>query len=507
MGGFILLGIFGVFFISLAVITSKYFGTNDVDEFVVAGRKLPFGLIAASVMVSWIWTTSLLGSAEAGMWYGIGGGLSFALGSFIPFLIFLPIVLRLRKIMPYGITFTTFIEERYGKTLQFILLIFVILLALYVTVEQLIGIGYAISLTFDISYTWVIILSTVIITLYISIAGLRGSIFNDLFQFFIITLVVFIFLPIILKTYGIENLYNGLIDVATNQNNPNYNPDSLNLFAPAALRYMIVAMVVSMGFVFLGQGYYQKALAAINNRTLVWSFLVGTVFAWAPIPILFGAVLGGTGLSMGLIEGEQINVTTDVAAYVFSEFFSSVGSIIFSLMVFMAGITTAGNAIVGLQGILIEDIHPKIFKGKQKTDKEKINFARSATLLFGLLIILFAILLEGVSLLYIDILSGIIFAAPLASFILGLFWKKPTGFSAIISIVLGLVGGILTYLIIDDPEIDYFYGNLVSLVLPFIIIFFISIFSKQNFVFEKLLNYRSKESQSEINNNQIYRGG
>ncbi|MGM8213627.1 sodium:solute symporter family transporter [Virgibacillus sp. W0430] len=492
MGGFLLLAIFGIFFISLAIITSKYFTMNDVDEFVVAGRRLPFGLIAASVMVSWIWTTSLLGSAEAGMWYGIGGGLAFALGSFIPFLIFLPIVLRLRKVMPYGITFTSFIEERYGKVVQFILLIFVVLLALYVTVEQLIGIGYAISLAFDISYMWVVIISTIIITLYISIAGLRGSVFNDLFQFFLITIVVFVFLPIILKMYGMETLYNGLMDVATNKNNPNYNPDSLNLFAPAALRYLVVAMVVSMGFVFLGQGYYQKALAAINNKTLIWSFLVGTVFAWAPIPILFGTILGGTGLSMGLVEGEQINVTTDVAAFVFNNFLSSTGSILFSLMVFMAGITTAGNAIVGLQGVLIEDIHPKLFKNKPKVaDKEKINFARKATLAFGLLIIVFALLLEGVSLLYIDILSGIIFAAPLGAFILGLFWKKPSEATAIASIVIGLLGGIFTYLLIQNPDIDYFYGNVVSLVLPFIVIIVGSLFSTKNFDFNSLKNYRA----------------
>src|SRR5690625_735127 len=222
MGGFILLGIFGVFFIGLALITTKYFAMDDVDEFIVAGRRLPFGLIAASVMVSWIWTTSLLGAAEAGMWFGAGGGLAFAVGSFIPFLIFLPIVLRLRGIMPKTITFTTFIQERYGKAVQLIMLVFVILLALYITVEQLIGIGYSISLVFDISYTWVIIFSTVIITLYIRIAGLRYSIINDLFQFFIISTVVFVGLPLILKMYSIDALYNGLIDVATNKDNPNY---------------------------------------------------------------------------------------------------------------------------------------------------------------------------------------------------------------------------------------------------------------------------------------------
>ncbi|WP_217586097.1 sodium:solute symporter family transporter [Lentibacillus saliphilus] len=490
MEGYLLLGVFGLFFIMLAIITTKLFNINDADEFIVAGRKLPFGLIAASVMVSWIWTTSLLGSAEAGMWYGIGGGMAFAVGSFVPFFFFLPIVLRIRKLMPNGVTFTSFISGRYGKKLQLVFLFFVILLALYVSTEQLIGIGYAISLPFDIPYTAVVIISAVIITLYISIAGLRGSVFNDLIQFFVISLVAFVFLPLILKNYGFEQLYNGLVDVATNKNNPNYNPDSLNLFAPAALRYLVVAMVVSMGFVLLGQGYYSKAIAAISRKTLIYSFLVGTILAWAPIPILFGTVLGGTGLAMDLVPGEDIRVTTDVAPYVFSEFFSSTGSLIFSLMVFMAGITTAGNSIVGLQGILIEDIHPKIYKGSHASDTQKVRFARIVTLIFGVIIMIFAIVLEGVSLLYIDILSGILFAAPLGAFILGLFWRRPNQTIAIWSIVLGVTGGVLTFLLIDDPDIDYFYGNVVSLVLPFIIVIIGSLFSKEAYHFDQLKHYR-----------------
>lgn len=485
MNGFLILGAIGVFFISLAIITSRVFSTNEVDEFIVAGRRLPFGLIAASVMVSWIWTTSLLGAAEAGMLYGIGGGLAFSLGSMVPFIIFLPIVLRLRKIMPDGLTFTSFIKARYGKLVQSILLVFVLLLALYITVEQLIGVGYAFSLTFDISYTWVVIISASIITGYISIAGLRGSIFNDLFQFFVIAGVVFIFIPLILKNYGIDTLYNGLVDVAQNKSNPNYNPDVLNPFAPAALRYMIIAMVVSMGFVLLGQGYYQKALSAVSNKTLVWSFLVGTIFAWVPIPVLFGSVLGGTGLSMGITEGVDISVTTDIAAFVYKDFFSGAGSILFSLMIFMAGITTAGNSLVGLQGILVEDIHPKVFKNKKKTDKQKINFARISTFSFGILIIFFALLLEGVSLLYIDIFSGVIFATPLGAFILGIFWRKPKPSVAIISIIIGLIGGVMAYFLIDS-ELNDFYGNLISLTLPFIVIIIGSLFTEDEFNFENL---------------------
>src|SRR5699024_1108979 len=206
MNGFLVLGVIGIFFIGLAIITTRVFATNEVDEFIVAGRRLPFGLIAASVMVSWIWTTSLLGAAEAGMLYGIGGGLAFSLGSMVPILVFLPVVLRLRNLMPYGVTFTSFVKLRYGKVVQSILLLFLLLFGLYITVDQVIVVGYSFSISVDFSYTIVVISSSVIITAYIIIFGLRGSIFNYLFQFFIIAGVVFIFIPLILKQYCMDTL-------------------------------------------------------------------------------------------------------------------------------------------------------------------------------------------------------------------------------------------------------------------------------------------------------------
>ena len=62
-------------------------------------------------MVSWVWTTTLMGSAEAGMNFGISGGLNYAWGNAVPFFILIPMVMHLRKKMPKCTTFTEFIEQ------------------------------------------------------------------------------------------------------------------------------------------------------------------------------------------------------------------------------------------------------------------------------------------------------------------------------------------------------------------------------------------------------------
>ena len=82
--GYLILGIFAFIFIGISVIVSKKFPAEGVDDFIAAGRGIPSALIAASVMVSWVWTTTLMGSAEAGMNFGISGGLNYAWGNAVP---------------------------------------------------------------------------------------------------------------------------------------------------------------------------------------------------------------------------------------------------------------------------------------------------------------------------------------------------------------------------------------------------------------------------------------
>ena len=82
--GYVILAIFAVIFIGISIFVSKKFPIEGVDDFVAAGRGIPSSLVAASVMVSWVWTTTIMGSAEAGMSFGISGGLNYSWGNSIP---------------------------------------------------------------------------------------------------------------------------------------------------------------------------------------------------------------------------------------------------------------------------------------------------------------------------------------------------------------------------------------------------------------------------------------
>lgn len=489
--GWIVLVGFGVILITISLLVARRFGTADVDGLVVAGRSLPFGLVAAAVFVAWVWTTTLLGAAEAGFWFGISGGLNYAWGAAFPFFIFIPLAMRMRRIMPRTTTFVEYMRERFSDNFAKVYILFGVALVFYVCVEQSVGLGYTMQYSFGMSYKLMAVLMSLLFASFIAIAGLRGSVYNSVFQFFVIAVVVFVAMPIILGKVGLTNAYEGMKDVAMNTANPNHNNEALNLFSFAGFRYGLVAFAVAIGQIILSQGYYSAALAAVNSRTLLKAYLVGTIFAWIPIPIIFGNVIGSGALSIKLDTEAAEVVRTGITPYIFSQYLGFGGVIMLAILVLMAGLTTGGNGLAGLQAIFSVDLYKKYIK-RDATERQQTSFGKWMTLAGGILIGVLALVLEGKSLLNIDIFSGILFAAPCAPLVIGMYSKRlNVGLSAV-AVLIGLVGGLIAYFTIENPDWNFFIGNVISLVAPFLIILVGLPFTKHEFDFDRLLNYVSE---------------
>lgn len=496
--GYLILSCFAVIFIGISYFVSKRFPIEGVDDFVAAGRSIPYALVAASVMVSWVWTTTIMGAAEAGTIYGVSGGFSYAWGNSIPFFVFIPLVMHLRKKMPKCTTFTEFVEQRYGSGVSKIFFGFGIAVIIYVFIAQGVGIGIAFNSMFGIPYEVAATLAVGIVTIYIAKAGLRGSIFNDVIQFFIISIIFIITVPLVIKFIGMDNIYTGMLDVVNNPDNVNYNPEALSITSGAGLRYGITAIVIAMGQVLLDQGYYSKAIATTNSKSLLKAYIIGTLLAWAPIPILSGSVFGCSLISMGIGEGAGIGLASEAAPHILNLIYGGgVGSIMFVLMIFMAGMTTGGNCLSGAQALFTVDFYKK-YVNKTADEKAQMRFGRNITYMIGIFVIVVSILLKGFSLLMLDIFSGILFAAPASAFIAGMYWKKTSPRVAAISIFCGLASGLTAWFVIPNQDINWFIGNLLSLLVPAVIVILGSAFGKYEFDFDKLLKYEPDHKVHEM---------
>lgn len=490
MTGYIIMAAFAIICLGTSSLVARKYSGDSVDEFVSGGRSIPFGLITASVMVSWVWTITIIGSGETGYTYGISGGINYAWGAAIPFFVFIPLVLVLKKKMPKCTTFIEFIKMRYGKRMSQVFIVFALALTFYILLSQGVGMGVVFSSLFGMPYKLAAAIPIIIIALYTARAGLKGSIVNDVIMFFLIALIFLITVPAVLNSLGIDNIYNGLKDAATNPSNPNYNPDALSLLSSSGFRYGIVSMVCCMGQVLLDQGYYSKAVATVSTKSLLFAYIIGTVFAWMPIPILSSIIYGSTSLGLGaVVDGTQLATTSDVAPYIMQLVFGGgIGTIMFALMIFMTGLTTGGDILQGAQAICTVDIYKK-YINKDATEKQQTHFGKIMTLVIGAGIAIVVMFLEGKSLLSLDIFSGIIFAAPCAAFVAGLIWDKVSNKVAMASIFIGMISGLIAYFAIPDDDINYFIGNVLSLLVPVVVILIGSLFTKHKFNFDKLKNY------------------
>lgn len=55
---------------------------------------------------------------------------------------------------------------------------------------------------------------------------------------------------------------------------------------------LAAAVVVAFGQVLLDQRYYSKAIATTDNKSMLKAYVVGTLIAGVPIPIICGNVFG-----------------------------------------------------------------------------------------------------------------------------------------------------------------------------------------------------------------------
>ena len=478
-----------VFFKIASLVTEKE-DKNNINTFILANRSMSWGFIAASVLTSWTWTTTIMGAAEAGMWYGFSGGISYSLGAGLPFLVLIPVILRLRAIMPDAITYTEFIGERYGYRLQQIYYVFAVAVVLYVFLEQLVGIALVFNNIFGISFKITVALMAFIVTLYIVKGGIKGFFYNNLLHFVLICILISAIFYFLTKSINLDFIYTGLSNSSRDIHNVNFNPSTLMVNSMAGFKYGVISVAVAVGQLLLDQGYYTIGMASKSRRTLLWGFLLG-ILVWMPVSIICANIFGHTAIALGLGSGHGIKNTTDIATYILATHCSPYVSFMFALLICSIGISTGSNCLAGILTIFAVDFYKSKIKD-DANDAEKIKFGRIITVCIAALCAMIAIAMEGISLLKIDMFSGIFFAAPCGSLIAGLFSARTNETTSIISIFTGLILGILVWLHFGISIDSWFYGCITSLLFPIVMILLLNPFSKNRFNFTKLHFYRAK---------------
>ena len=430
----ILLIIICLSFVIFGVYYSKKF--QGINNYLVANRNVGTLSLTTSLVASALGTWILFGPASAATWGGIGAVIGYSLGTAFPLFILIYLGKKFRNLFPKGKTLIEVVRLKFGKKLFKLILFLTIFYMFIFLIAELTAVSILVNY---ISGTplWItaliVILSSLTYTLY---GGLRASIFTDNIQFFVILiLLLFSFFYLINAN---DFSFNFIKENKSILLSSNYLPNFT-----AGLTFFIAVAATNL----FHQGNWQRVYAAKNYNVLKKSLIISFLII---IPIVF--FMGFSGL---VAVSANNNVIPDLAFFslILKEQSLAISVIIIILAISLT-ISSLDTLINAISSLVIVD-------GKKILNIKNDYLKLSNQFIIFLSLVAFIIASKGLSILYLFLLADLLCCSAVLTIFYGFYDKKINEKNAYVSIIFGLVLGLLLF-----PSPDFSKSILVGILLP-----------------------------------------
>ena len=430
----ILLIIICLSFVIFGVYYSKKF--QGINNYLVANRNVGTLSLTTSLVASALGTWILFGPASAATWGGIGAVIGYSLGTAFPLFILIYLGKKFRTLYPKGKTLIEVVRAKFGRKLFKLILFLTIFYMFIFLIAELTAVSILVKY---ISGTplWItaliVILSSLTYTLY---GGLRASIFTDNIQFFVIViLLLFSFFYLINAN---DFSFNFIKENKSILLSSNYLPNFT-----AGLTFFIAVAATNL----FHQGNWQRVYAAKNYNVLKKSLVISFLII---IPIVF--FMGFSGL---IAVSANSNVIPDLAFFslILKEQSLAISVIIIILAISLT-ISSLDTLINAISSLVIVD-------GKKILNIKNDYLKLSNKFIIFLSLVAFIIASKGLSILYLFLLADLLCCSAVLTIFYGFYDKKINEKNAYISIIFGLILGLLLF-----PSPDFSKSILVGILLP-----------------------------------------
>ncbi len=447
-----LYGIFIYLSILVAVGFYKVRLVKDSDDFMVAGRSLPWYILVGTLLATWMGSGSLFSGAGlgyrnglAGLWSSGGAWLGIALIYFIA-----------RRIRNLGkVTVPDIFEARYGQTAAILATITTVIAYTTIVSYQFRGGGYVLSLVSDemISLEAGIIITAVFAISYTVLAGMFSVVYTDVVNGILMTigtLSALVFL--IFKLGGIHEIITIAEATGKWQLFGNWAAERAGeISGPViAISFFVPTMLLLMG----DANMYQRIFSAqdggsAKKAVLFWIFGVVLLESCISLLGLTGSVAASKGVIPDLVKEAQQGITNPLALLEARQSASEtviaaiarhaglpiiLGILLVSTMMAII-VSTADSFLLIPATNLTRDVYSKYINPDAK-EKQILFISRGLVLALGLIAFLlvsqFKTVLNAAFTAY-NIYGASITPALLAAFL----WKRATNLGAILSIITG----------------------------------------------------------------------
>lgn len=393
------------------------------EDYLLAGRRLPYFLVTATLFATWFGSETILGASSEFATGGLMAVIREPFGAGMC-LILLGAVFAKPLYRMNLLTFGDFYRNRYGKQAEFISGIFIILSYVSWIAAQMVAFGIITDTLLGYGLTESIIMGAVIVTGYTFIGGMWSVTVTDFLQMIFIVLGLS---AVVAEVWGIVH-FSEILDNL---------PEGFFMFYPDADPVSIsnyFAAWIALGFGSLaGQDLFQRVMASKNEKVAVRSAITAGILYISISLIPLGLSL----VAMHLLpEMQQADVDLQMLIpTLVSKFSSATVQIILFGALLSAILSTASSAILAPAAVLGENIiRPRL----TKLTETKLLWASKISVVFISGIALFIALRKG----NIYILVGESASVGLVSLFIpltfGLFWPKANAKGCLYSMLSGL---------------------------------------------------------------------
>jgi solute:Na+ symporter, SSS family len=405
---------------------------HNAKDYMVAGRSLPLYMNVATVFATWFGAETVLSVSATFAKDGLSGipgdpfGASLCL--VLAALLFARLFYRLNLL-----TIGDFYKQRYGKGVEVLTSVAIVLSYLGWTSAQMTALGLVIHVLSGgaVDFTTAILIGGGIVLFYTIFGGMWSVAFTDLFQ----TVVILVGLSII--AYLVGDLAGGATKViaqASAEGKFNFFPtDAVGWWAMAGAFFAFAFGSIPQ------QDVFQRMTSAKDEKTAVRGTVIGACiyfcFAFVPIFIAYSALVADPGLAklFGAEDAREIQrilpdlVLGQMPVWAQVLFFGALLSAILS---------TASGALLAPTSLFTENVLKPF--APRMSDKQFLFTLRIVLVTFTLGALLFAINSRSTMYEMVQNAYNVTLAGAFVPLVAGAFWKRANTQGALLSIVLGL---------------------------------------------------------------------
>lgn len=439
--------------------------TKNSSDFLVAGRRLGFGLYTGTMAAVVLGGASTVGGVGLGYKFGISGMwlvVAIAIGIILLSLFFASPIQRLRVF-----TVAQMLQLRYGINGTAASGIVMVLYTLMLTVTSTIAYATIFNVLFGTPQWISVMIGAVIVILYSSIGGMWSITLTDMVQFLLKTIGIFVLLLPFAWTQA--GGYDGIMaKLGPTTGAAHFDIGTIGI--DTIITYFVI---YSFGML-IGQDIWQRVFTAQSPKVARWGGTVAGVYC-----LLYGVAGALIGVAASVLLPD-ITAKSDVFAAVAEKVLPVGLSGIVLAAALAAMMSTASGALIACATVSRADVMP--FFGHlmgRKSDSGEVNpehdIRANRLYIIGLGIIATIIsmvvsdVVTALTIAY-DILVGGLLVAILGGFI----WQRATGIGALASMAVGTVVTLATMIFTNVLANEPIYFGLLSSLVTYVVVSLIS---------------------------------